>query len=84
MKVQISVNDNLLERMDDFAKKNYLTRSGLISMATAQYLNQTEVMLAIKNMSLSLRKIADNNVVDEDTLRQFEDFERMCKMLAGQ
>ena len=33
MKVQISIDDELVKRVDNYADKNYLTRSGLISLA---------------------------------------------------
>lgn len=38
MKVQISLNDKLLERADKYANLNYLSRSGLISLALTNYL----------------------------------------------
>ncbi len=41
MKVTISLDDNLLKRIDDYAKKNGVKRSGLISIACSQYLDAT-------------------------------------------
>ena len=38
MKVQISLNDKLMERADKYADLNYLSRSGLISLALTNYL----------------------------------------------
>lgn len=84
MKVQISIDDKLLERVDNWADKNYMSRSGLISYACNQFLNQAEVVLAVKDMALAMRKIADNGIVDGETLEELEDFERLCKMLTGQ
>lgn len=84
MKLQVSLDDKLVERIDNYADNNYMSRSGLISFATAQFLNQAEVIGLVKDMSLAMRKIADNQCVDEDTIRQLEDFERLCKMLTIQ
>lgn len=84
MKVQISLDDKLLERIDTFAKDNYMSRSGLISFASNQFLNSAELTGLMKDMSLAMRKIADNGDVDAETIQQLEDFERLCKIMTGQ
>lgn len=83
MKLGIALDDELLARIDRYADENYMSRSGLISLACTQFLNASEVTMAIKDLALSVRKIADNNMVDHDTLEQLEDFERMSKLLVG-
>lgn len=80
-KINISIDDNLLERLDKVADSNYMSRSGLISTACAQYINSNEVIVAIKDMALCMRKIADEGTVDHETMEQLEDFERVCKLL---
>lgn len=82
-KVQISIDDSLLERIDNYADNNYLTRSGLVTIATNQYLNSVEVISAVKDMSISMRKIADQGYVDQETMKHLEDFERIAKVLVG-
>lgn len=84
MKVNISLDDELVERIDLHADSNYMTRSGLISLAVTQYLNANDVVLAIKDISLAMRKIADLGAVDEPTLQQLADFERFVGMITGQ
>lgn len=42
MKVQVSLDEKLVERIDNYAFANYMSRSGLISFATTQYLNQAK------------------------------------------
>lgn len=84
MKVQVSLKNELLERMDNYAKDNYLSRSGLISFACNQFLNQADVIMCVKDMALAMRKIADNGMVDDDVMEQLEDFERVAKMMIGQ
>ena len=82
-KVQISVDDELLKRIDNYSDRNYLSRSGLITLACSQYLNQAEVVTAVKDMALCMRKIADAGTVDEETQEQLEDFERLAQLLTG-
>lgn len=81
MKVNITLDDELMQRLDNFADKNYMSRSGLVSLAVTQYLNSNEMILAVKDMALCMRKIADTGVVDHETMEQLEDFERLAKML---
>lgn len=83
MKLQISMDDKLVERIDRYADENYMTRSGLISLAASQYLNSNDVILLVKDISLAIRKIADNGDVDVETVEKLEDFERLCKLLTS-
>lgn len=80
MKVQISINDELLERADNFADDNYMSRSGLIAQALNQYLTQAEVSKAVREMALAMQKIADTGKLDSETIEMFEDYERLAKM----
>lgn len=82
-KINISIDDGLLERIDKVAEINYMSRSGLISTACAQFVNSSEVVSAVIDMALCIRKIADEGIVDEETSRQLDDLERLCKLLAN-
>lgn len=44
-KVQISLEDELLERIDFYAKKTYATRSGLIARVMVEFLDEKEPKL---------------------------------------
>lgn len=83
MKVQVSLDDKLMDRVDAYAKSNYMSRSVLISLATTEYLNHVDVISVIKDIGLCMRKIADNDSVDDETLKELEDYERLCKVLCG-
>ncbi len=83
MKVGITIDDELLKRIDSFADENYMSRSGLLSVAATQYLNALEVQSAIKDISLAMRKIADTGKVDHDVMEQLEDFERLAKYMTN-
>lgn len=81
MKVQITLDDELMKRVDDFADSNYMSRSGLLSIAATKYLNEQAVIFAVKDMAIAMRKIADVGVIDDDTRKQLEDFERLSSIL---
>ena len=83
MKLGITLDDELVKRMDEYADNNYMSRSGLLSLAVTQYLNAADVSQAIKDMALAMRKIADNGEIDDETRGQLEDFERVAKFLTN-
>lgn len=83
MKVQISLDEKLVERIDNYANSNYMSRSGLISFATTQYLNQADAVFMLKEMSLAMRKISEKGNIDDETMQQLEDLERLCKMITS-
>lgn len=83
-KVQISIDDKLLDRIDSYANDCCISRSGLISMGMTQYLNSNEVMVLIRNLGRAVQKIADEGLVDESTMKEIEDFERLCKIVTRQ
>lgn len=83
VKVNITLDEELLQRIESFADENYLTRSGLITLATSQYLIQAESSRAIVDLSLAMRKIAETGTITEDQLKELENFERFARMLSG-
>ena len=83
MKVNITLDDELMARVDRYADENYMSRSGLISLATTQFLNQFDIVSAWKEVAIAMRKIADTGKVDHETMEQLEDFERLAKLFVG-
>lgn len=83
IKVGITLDEELLRRIDEYADENYLTRSSLISLSVSQFLNAAEVTKAIKDIAFTVRKIADSGTIDDESRRQLEDFERLSKMLVS-
>lgn len=81
MKVQITLDDDLMQRVDDYADRNYMSRSGLLSFAVTKFLNEADVIQAVKDMALCIRKIADKGAVDSETMEQLQDFERLSNLL---
>lgn len=48
-RVQISVDNRLLERMDRYAKINYMSRSELITISVLSYLNSYETKTLLED-----------------------------------
>lgn len=83
IKVNITIDEDLMKRADNFADENYMSRSGLLSLALTQYLNQNDVVRYVRDISLAMRKIADNKDLTEDEINNLKDFENFSKMLVG-
>lgn len=83
VKFNISADENLIARADAYAEKNYMTRSGLVSLALTQYLNQNDIVQAVNDIAISMRKIADNKELTEDEINNLKNFETVAKMLVG-
>ena len=41
-RINITIDEDLLNRIDSYSKKTYLSRSGLISLVLSTYLNNVE------------------------------------------
>lgn len=83
-KINISIDDDLLKRADNYADSNYTSRSGLLSTALVEYLNAREMVSAVRKLNITLEKIAENGECDKDTLQELEDFTRLANLLTGQ
>lgn len=58
-KLSVTIRSDLLERMDDYADDNGMTRSGLIAIAVTQYLNAVEAMPSVKKMLNAMAAVTD-------------------------
>lgn len=79
MKVQISLNDDLMAKIDDCAARMYMSRSGLISLACTEYLKQLSISDALVRLSLIGQKIADSGSLDAETKKQFDDLNQVIQ-----
>lgn len=85
-KVAVSIPDELLQGMDEYAKKNFLSRSGFISMCCHQFLQTQELQRVMGAMSDSMAKMAsaaEAGAIDEETMQEFEQFQRLAKMITS-
>lgn len=82
MKLNVSLNDELISRLDEYAERNYMSRSGLISLAVTQFLNSNEMILAINDISVAMRKIAETGTLDDELISELEDFERISRLFS--
>lgn len=58
-KLSVTIRADLLERMDDYADNNGMTRSGLIAIAVTQYLNAVEAMPSVNKLLSAMAAVTD-------------------------
>ena len=83
MKVNISIDDELMEKIDEYAKKNYTNRSAVFAQATNQFLLTQSVPAAIGEIALAFKKISENNAIDDDSKKKLEEFMLLSRLLGG-
>ena len=83
LKINITINDELLARIDKYSGDNYMTRSGFVSHACNQYLAQVEMNELLRNCSAALATIARTGACDPDAMKQLEQFTLMASIALG-
>ena len=85
-KIQISIQEDVLERVDAFAKRNGMSRSGLLQLGASQYITAQEAMPSVNRafaLMGSLAKRAAAGGVDsaeyEKELAELEAAQEMLK-----
>ena len=81
VKVQITLEDELLSMVDDYCDKNFMNRSWLISQSLIQVLNQQKLIDSLSNLSIAMKNCSLNGEIDEDTKNEMKNFEVLCSML---
>lgn len=77
-KINITMNDGLLAELDALAKKNYSSRSGMISIALANYIQQQRISDGLISVSAALQRIAETGVMSD---KDKEDLEAFTKFI---
>lgn len=83
MRVNLSLGDELVGKLDKYAKDNFMTRSSLVSFACNQFLTSFEVVELMRKATLCMREIADKGTVDEKAMKELEDMEYLLRIVTG-
>lgn len=82
-KFQVSMEDELLARLEEYADRNYTTRSGAISLACNQLIMADDVRRSLRAMAFAMKRIAESNEIDEQSKQDLQTFETLAKMISG-
>lgn len=81
MKVTMNLNDELVERIDKYAKTNYMTRTSVISFAASQFLMTQEVPALMSNINQAMIKIAQTGEITEEQRKLLDSMEVFVELL---
>lgn len=81
MKVTMNVNDVLLERVDRYAKQNYLTRTSVFSYAVSQFLMAQELPSLLGNLNNVMVKMAESGTITEEQQKTLEDIQALVRLM---
>jgi metal-responsive CopG/Arc/MetJ family transcriptional regulator len=79
-RVTMSLNDDLLARIDSYAKSNFMARSSVVGFACNQFLMGVELQTLLVDITRAMQKIAETGVVNEAQQKQLDKFEMMCEL----
>lgn len=75
MKITMNVNDDLLERVDRYAKLNYMNRTSVFCYAVSQFLMAQELPSLMTNMNNAMVKIAESGEITEEQQKALDAFQ---------
>lgn len=81
MRVNMTLNDELLDRIDNYAKSNYMSRSSVVSFACNQFLVANELRSLLVDMKRALQTIANNESITDEQLKELEKFDNLCELM---
>ena len=79
-KVQISIDDDLLVKVDDYCKKNCITRSGFISMMCSQWLQKEELTKTLNIFQGVMLKVTEGKDLPPEQQQELDDYMRLVSM----
>ncbi len=81
MRVNMNVPDELIKRLDAYAKSHYMTRSSVMCQACDEYLTAKEVVNFMSQLLDVMKEVASKNEIDEDSKKQLEEMEMFVKSI---
>lgn len=83
VKVQITMEDDLLDMLDNYCDKNYMNRSIAISQAVSQVVMQQKLIDSISELSYAVKLCIEKGQFDEETQNKIKEFEVLAKVFTG-
>ena len=81
MKMTISVSDELAKRVEEYAERNYTSKSAVFAQGANNILLQEALAFNMGQIAIAFKKIADTNKLDADSEKKLNDFMTIANLL---
>ncbi len=81
MKMTISIDDSLAEKVEEYAKNNYTSKSAVFAQGARNIIMQDAIMNMFTEVAMAVKKIAENNTMDDDSQKKLDEFMFFSKQL---
>ena len=82
IRLNVSIDRDLLLRADEYARANSLSRSGLIAVALSNYLNAQQMGRAMQEITALLSKLVKEGGTPDD-FAKLEKIENLLEFMGG-
>ncbi len=83
VKVQMTIDEDLLAKVDAYADDHYITRSGFFSLAADEFLSALEFREMMPIFTGALQKAVEGKEISQDDQKKLEAFQAMSDMFMG-
>ncbi len=82
MKINVTINDNLLKEIDQYCEENYIPRSTFLATSANKVLKENQLISEFKKMNVTLEKIAEKNNATDEQLKELQEIQFMLNLLS--
>lgn len=80
-KVTITMPDDLLQELDEYADKTYTTRSGAITLMVNDYLTSRKITSGMTQVVNALERLAAGNKLSDEEREQLAGLSALAKLM---
>lgn len=84
MRINVTMPDDLIKRLDEYAHENHVSRSALICMSSSQFLMAHEVRGMLREIKNAMKSIAESKELTEEQLKQMDEICRAIALMNGE
>lgn len=84
MRINVTMPEDLISRLDEYAQENHVSRSALICMASSQFLMAHEMRSTLREIKNAMKSIAETKDLTEEQSKQMDDICRAIALMNGE
>lgn len=84
MRVNVIMPEDLISRLDEYARENHISRSALICMSSSQFLMAHEMRNTLREIKNAMKSIAETKELTEEQSKQMDDICRAIALMNGE